>query len=99
MGKVHRWAHLFTFLAQVVLTVLMIILSLLPWGGAHTAVTLVLASIQAVLVVAYPMRLREQRGTNRIVLMAWFLLLFILIILVALDVGSRYLPERPPLSG
>lgn len=99
MAKIPRWAHLYTYLAQLVLAVLMIILSLLPWGGAHTAVTLVFASVQAVLVMAYPMRLREQKGTNRIVVLVWFLLLFFLVILVALDVGSRYLPERPPISG
>jgi hypothetical protein len=86
-------------MAQLVLAVLMIILSLLPRGGAHTPVTLILAGIAATLALLYPMRVREERGTSRLLLLAFFLLMMILILILALDVGSRYVTERPPLSG
>lgn len=99
MARIGRWAHLYTFIAQLVLAVLMIILSLLPPGGAHTPITLILAAIAATLALLYPMGLRADRGTSRLLLLACFLLLTILILLVALDVGSRYIMIRPPLSG
>lgn len=99
MQRIGRWAHLYTFIAQLVLAVLMIILSQLPRGGAHTPVTLVLAGIGATLALLYPMRLREEKGSSRLLLLAFFLLLTILIVIVSLGVGSRHITERPPLSG
>jgi caa(3)-type oxidase subunit IV len=99
MRRIGRWAHLYTFGAQLVLAVLMIILSLLPRGGAHTPVTLVFAGISATLALLYPMRMREEKGASRLLLLAFFLLLTILILIVSLDVGSRHITERPPLSG
>jgi heme/copper-type cytochrome/quinol oxidase subunit 4 len=99
MTRIGRWAHLYTFIAQIVLAVLMIILSLLPRGGAHTPVTLIFAGISATLALLYPMRVREERGASRLLLLAFFLLMTILILILALDVGSRHITERPPLSG
>ncbi len=99
MARIGRRAHLYTFIGQLVVVALMIILSRLPPGRAHTPVTLILAGLAAVLAVVYPMRLAEQRGTARIIITVFMLLLTILILLTALDVGSRYITERPPLSG
>lgn len=99
MAGIGRWAHLYAFIAQLVLVVLMIILSLLPPGGAHTPITLILAGLAATLALLYPMGLRGDRGASRLLLLAFFLLITILILLVALDVGSRNITERPPISG
>lgn len=99
MARIGRWGHLYTFVAQVVLAALMVGVSLVASGGAQVSIILALAGVAAVLAVVFPMRVLEEKGTSRIVIMVFLLLLAILILLTALDVGTRHIMERPPLSG
>lgn len=99
MARIGRRAHLYTFVAQVVLAALMVGVSLLASGGARISIILVLAGVAAALAVIFPMRALEEKGTSRIVIMVALLLLTILILLTALDVGSRHEVVKPPLVG
>lgn len=96
---VGRWAHLYTFLAQILIAVLMILLSLLAGWSGKTPIMLGLATLGSALALLYPMRLREDRGTTRILILSFFILFAILVFITALDVATRYLTERPSLTG
>lgn len=85
-----------TFIAQVVLAALMIGLSLLGATSWQLPLILILAGAAAALAVIYPMRALEEKGTARIVITVAILLLVILILLTALDVGTREITEVPP---
>lgn len=92
-------SYLFTWLALLALSVLTLVLSFAPLGRFHVPVAVIIAGIKGTLIILIFMHLAEQQSVNRVVLLFWLLLLGILIALTAGDVATRYITQRPPISG
>ena len=88
--------YLATWLALLALTAATFGLAFLPLGAFHVPVALLIAGTKGGLIVLFFMHLAEHRGTSRVTVLVWALLLATLVALTAADVATRdRTPRRP----
>ena len=92
---VHAGRYVATWAALVALTAATVIAARVPMGAWNTAVALAIAAVKATLVVLFFMHLREQGGTNRLVLATSVLFVCLLLAAVLADVALRFPPALP----
>jgi cytochrome c oxidase subunit 4 len=88
--------YVVTFLSLVLLATLSLLLSFLSMPAADLAISLVIATCKALLVLWLFMHLAEQRFANRLVVLVSVIFVVLLVALPALDVATRHtFPARP----
>jgi cytochrome c oxidase subunit 4 len=77
------------FIALVVLTVITVLVSHLPLGGFHTLAAYGIATVKALLVMAYFMHLKFDSMTNRVVVASCLFFLLLLFAICFIDIATR----------
>ena len=78
-----------TFLALIVLTVLTVVAARLHLGALAAPVAFLIATVKAVLVMAFFMGLKYDVALNRIIFLSGFFFLALLLFFSALDIYTR----------
>ena len=86
--------YLNVFLGLVALTILTVLAPLLNLGIFAAFVALLIASIKALLVMAYFMHLKYDTGMNRLIFGASFFFVFLLLLFCVADIWSRVSVEN-----
>lgn len=78
------------------LTGLTYVLHTLPHGAWSLPVALVIAGVKGVLIALFYMHLREQRGSNALVLLSSVVFVAVLLAICVLETHTRFAPTIPP---
>ncbi|MCY1046937.1 cytochrome C oxidase subunit IV family protein [Corallococcus sp. bb12-1] len=78
------------------LTALTYLLHTLPHGAWSLPVALIIAGMKGVLIALFYMHLREQRGSNALVLLTSVVFVAVLLTVCVLETRTRFAPTIPP---
>ena len=81
--------YLNVFLSLAILTILTVLAPMANLGVFSSFVALLIATIKALLVMAYFMHLKYDTGMNRLIFGASFFFVFLLLIFCVADIWSR----------